>query len=75
MILMLEQLRLVKRRKGTSQDEVTSNSEEIRPAALAIPELRLSAKPLHQVAMKLHKFPVSENFLLTDYYLMPSELI
>jgi len=39
---MMQALELLGWQKGTSPDEVTLNSEEIKPVAIAIIELRLS---------------------------------
>jgi len=42
--------------KGTSRDEATSNSEKIKPVALAVIELRLSEGIRQSVEIPLNKF-------------------
>jgi len=46
--------------KGTSRDEATSNSEKIKPVALAIIELRLS-EGIRQAGRQLVSWLVSQS--------------
>ena len=54
---MMQALELLRLQKDTSRDEATLNSEEIKPIALAVIELRLSEGISQLISKKnlLHK--------------------